>query len=316
MEIMSSFLEKRRWSQRALAARVGIGPKRLREHLRALQSDHAWPLSQTGSAQHPVWEMPTGWAPLGLFIPNRLLPDLLHILLRAPRGKARERLLERVRECVPSPHPDTVVTGHADPAEEDHLPLVLQAAEKKVPIWMRYWTAGRNAEETRRASIQRVLAEDAHARFLAVCHKTNELRLFRVDRIRAVRLEERVAFLTADPQHVERRISETFGGMHEGGPARELSFFVRDPEARWEQGSLPSGMKAERSVRGMRVAVKTSAPRQVARYVVGLGEAAEPESPELTQMVRQLALGALETCEHAAIRANSTSTPEIAPRAN
>jgi len=136
---------------------------------------------------------------------------------------------------------------------------------------------------------------------LAVCHRTNDLRTFRVDRIAQARLDPAAKFLFAADADIRRKIDESFGGMHEGEPAQELWFFVKNPAARWVADSLPPGMKAEPTVGGVRVTVKTSSPRMVARFVMGLGlgRDAVPEHEVLRKIVRRMALEALEACDEA-----------------
>ena len=57
------------------------------------------------------------------------------------------------------------------------------------------------------------------------------------------------------------------------------------------------GMTAERIGDGIRVTVNTSALDRLARFVVGLGAAATPETPGLAREVATLARGALEAIE-------------------
>jgi len=71
---------------------------------------------------------------------------------------------------------------------------------------------------------------------------------------------------------------------------------VRLPEARWVALNLPSGLTVdphEGVADGVRVRCSTAAVLRVARFVVGLGEAARVDTPELAGCVRELARGAL-----------------------
>jgi hypothetical protein len=69
---------------------------------------------------------------------------------------------------------------------------------------------------------------------------------------------------------------------------------VRNPEARWVKKNLLAGMTFERAGDGIRVTVHTSALHRLARFVVGLGAAATPETPALAREVAALAQGALD----------------------
>jgi hypothetical protein len=58
-------------------------------------------------------------------------------------------------------------------------------------------------------------------------------------------------------------------------------------------------MTSEPTAGGIRVSIRTSSPRTVARYVMGLGENAVPEHEVLRKLVRRLALEALGSCDEA-----------------
>jgi predicted DNA-binding transcriptional regulator YafY len=299
IQILAAFLEKRRWSQRALAMHAGIAVKRLRMHLTTLRTEHHWPLTQTGEKNEPWWELPAGWGPGGVLVPQALAPDLVRLLVHARRGKARDRLLERLEVSAHGPDAERVVAEPPNTREEEFLSIVHQAARDGVPLRIRYGTVNDGLEKTRDVSIQRLLVDGGRARLLAVCHRTGELRFFRVDRVASARLEPHETFRSAAEDDIRRKLDESFGGMHEGEPAQDLWFFVRNPAARWVADSLPKGMTSEPTAGGIRVSVHTSSPRTVARYVVGLGKHAVPEHEALRKVVRRLALEALESCDEA-----------------
>jgi hypothetical protein len=88
------------------------------------------------------------------------------------------------------------------------------------------------------------------------------------------------------------RAASLDGFKGEGEPIA-CSFFVRDPEAGWVVNNLLGGMRAEALRNGVRVHVATSAIVRLARFVVGLGAAAKPETAVLAETVAELARGAL-----------------------
>jgi hypothetical protein len=97
---------------------------------------------------------------------------------------------------------------------------------------------------------------------------------------------------------------ESFSGFRDVGPSVECVFFVRHPEAAWVAKNLPDRAITHKSdAEGMRFHVETAGVAVLARFVVGLGEVAWPESPELTKEVESIARAAL---------ANAT-TPRRAP---
>jgi hypothetical protein len=99
------------------------------------------------------------------------------------------------------------------------------------------------------------------------------------------------------------RATSVDGYKGEGTPI-DCSFFVRDPDSRWVAQNLLEGMQPESLHGGVRVRVTTSAVLRVARFVVSLGGAAQPETTELASAVAELARGALAQAEEALASAN------------
>jgi predicted DNA-binding transcriptional regulator YafY len=184
--------------------------------------------------------------------------------------------------------------------EEQHLPIIEDAAEKKVSLRFSYFTANRGSEGVRHASVHRVLP-GPRARFIATCHRTGELKWFRIDNVSDSKLDPAESFREADPQQVDAHMRASLDGFHEGGPPVKHVFFVRDPDARWVARNLLEGMRCEEVPGGIRVTVETSALQRLARFVVGLGAAAKPLTSELEREVAALAQGALASI--------SSSTP-------
>jgi predicted DNA-binding transcriptional regulator YafY len=137
------------------------------------------------------------------------------------------------------------------------------------------------------------------ARFIATCHRDGKLKTFRADGVLHARLDAQEPFRVVDDWALEAYMSESLDGFHEGSPAETHSFLVRNPEARWVKKNLVPGMVSERAGEGIRVTVTTSALTVVARFVVGLGAAATPETPVLAREVAALARGALQAIEAA-----------------
>ncbi|MEM9692798.1 MAG: WYL domain-containing protein [Myxococcota bacterium] len=82
----------------------------------------------------------------------------------------------------------------------------------------------------------------------------------------------------------------------ESDPASPIrvAFTVSDPEARWVKDTLPIPMKLEPEPDGgIRATAETAGIQALARFLVGLGEAARAETPELIRAVHHLAQGAL-----------------------
>jgi proteasome accessory factor C len=226
------------------------------------------------------------------------LPELLRHLLRLPQSKTRDGLLETVLRNLPKGGsaealPVAVVPPTATKQEEDYLALIEDAAAQKRALWFRYFTASRGQMSIRHASVHRVVL-GRPARFIATCHREDKLKWFRVENILSAHLDPNEAYRPSEAKAVDTFHRASVDGFNAGGAVAELSFVVREPEARWVQTNLLPTMKVQPLTNGrIRVTVETNAILQVARYVVGLGAAATAETPALAEAIEVLARGAL-----------------------
>lgn len=269
----------------------------VRDKLRELEG--VFNLEREEDHPHVYWSVPKDWFPGGVLFTRQQVPELLRLLTRLPPGKARDGLLETVLRHLPkseelgSALPNAIVPPTVTKQEDQYLPVVEDAAAKKVTLGFHYFTASRGQMSTRHASVVRVV-HGSPARFVATCHRDDKLKWFRVENIVSARLAPDEPYRSADPRAVEEFLRASVDGFNAGGEAAELSFIVRDPDARWVQTNLLPTMKVEPLSNGrIRIRIETNAILQVARYVVGLGAAAVAETPALADAVEVLAKGAL-----------------------
>lgn len=290
--IVGAFLEQRTWKQADLARRLEMTTPALRKRLEEI----AGPLRLEREEDHPhvYWSVPPNWFPGALIIKREEVPELLRLLARLPRSKARERVLERIVERIPNAKaPDAVVSPEASPREQQHLGIIEDSTRSRTPLRFRYFTASRGSEGVRHASVHRVFPGPP-ARFVATCHRTGGLKWFRVDNVSDASLDAQQDYRLAKDDDVVAFVSESLDGFRdESSKAQTLTFFVRDPEARWVARNLPAGMKTEDAGGGILVTAHTAAISVVARFVTQLGDAAKPETPVLAQKVAEIASGAL-----------------------
>jgi predicted DNA-binding transcriptional regulator YafY len=308
--IYQSFLAHHTWKQAELAREVEVRPATLHKILTQLQSQ-GMPLTCEKEHPHVFWSVPPHWFPGSVFFKQEEVPELLRQLRRVPDGRSRAKLLALLLERLPrstaalgpsSASAPVVVPPAASPDEERHLAMVEDAANQRTTLHMRYLSAGRVDESRRYASVHRVLLGPP-ARFVGTCHRDGKLKTFRVDGILDASLDAREGYRAKEDAVIERYLAESVDGFHDEGPPVELSFVVRDPEARWVKKNLLDGMRAETIPRGIRVTAHTAALRRIAQYVVGLGAAATPETAALAKEVTTLAQGALQAIAVAALDA-------------
>ncbi|MEK7356782.1 MAG: WYL domain-containing protein, partial [Bdellovibrionota bacterium] len=101
----------------------------------------------------------------------------------------------------------------------------------------------RGCMDTRQISITRI-SGTAPARVIAVCHRSGELRWFRIDNF----LEAKAgsdAYRRADEASVEALVRNSIGGFLGEPVAIECAFRVTDPDARWVAQNLLEPMCSE-----------------------------------------------------------------------
>lgn len=295
--IFVAFLDERTWRQADLARRVGISTKALRSHLEGLARAGV-PLERDED-DGVFWSVPRGWFPEAVALPRASVHELLRLLKRSPRSPTRDKLLAKILGASSAEalggRADTVASGQLS-FDEHHLDAVQDAADQRVALELSYFSASRGALSARHVSVQRV-HPGAKTRFVAWCHRSGCLKWFRVDNIVWARLDAGQPYREVEPELVATFERGSAGGFYQGETPRELRFFVAAPEARWVERNLLDGMKAEQVEGGIRVGIVTASPIAVARYVVGLGGLARPETAELRQLVAELARAALAVAE-------------------
>ena len=304
--VFQAFLEKRTWLQAELGRKVGIQTAALRLLLNELMTA-GMPLDRDEeSANEIYWSVPNDWYPGGAFFSGGELLVLLRQLACLPASSERDQLMDASARCLnddqdlPSAFKSIVIAPKSDRSEACFGVLV-EAARTKQAVDMRYYSQSKGRESRRHVSVHRVIS-DQPQQILATCHRSGEIRRFRVDGVLEASIDAGEPFRDATKEAVDARQAASVGGFHGVGPTRPVRFFVPYPDARWIAKNLPNGMSAVESDDGIHVTAHTAAVLQVARFVVGLGGLARPETPELAQAVAELARQALAACDGVIVR--------------
>jgi predicted DNA-binding transcriptional regulator YafY len=253
------------------------------------------PLHDEREHPHVFWSVPKSWYPGGVLFTSEQVTQIFRQLSRFPKGKARNQLLERLLQYLPARGGTTtaIVPAETTAREEEHTPAIEDSATQKIALQFRYLTVTRGKETVRHASVHRAIVGPP-GRFVATCHRSGELEWFRIENVSDAKLDPREPFREAPPKTVDAYLRASLDGFHDGGPPTKQVFFVSDPDAGWVSRNLIDAMECEEVPGGIRVTVGTSAPRRLARFVVGLGASAKPLTPDLEREVAALAEGALE----------------------
>lgn len=311
--VLAALFTRKTWRQSELAKEVDLSTEALRKVLKELQAA-GMPLEQQADHPHVYWSAPRTWFPGGVLFEQKHVPELLRLLRRLPKTKRRDALLSVVTEQLPARTrhhgPADLVTRVASEQEEQHVPVMEDAAARKVAVRMKYLSGGRGPVVERHASVH-LVDVGPPVRFIATCHRSGALRTFRIDNIVSMRTDEAEPFRDCDPAQVASYRASSLDGYKGAGEPIAYSFFVRDPDAGWVANNVLEGMRVETVHGGIRIHVETSAIERLARFVVSLGGAARPETRELAEAVADLALGALEQTRLAiaSMETSMTSAP-------
>jgi predicted DNA-binding transcriptional regulator YafY len=311
--VMVAFMRKPTWTQAALAREVEIKPEAVRKILRGLKAG-GYPIESEVARPHVYWRIDKKWQHGGVLFKPELVPELLRQLARSPRSKGRDRLIEAAMEQLPAAGKlQPTVPIAAPPLNEDdepYLSVVEDAAARSKPLFMKYVSMVPGQMSERHASVH-LIELGRHTRFVATCHRNGDLRRFRVDRIVQAKVDPNEPFRPRSKEEIATFLAESLDGFKGDGATLRCSFLVRSPEANWVSNNLLDGMRPETLRDGVRITVDTSAVVRLARYVVGLGDAARPETPELARLVADLARGALEQASMALQPADLPAAPAL-----
>jgi predicted DNA-binding transcriptional regulator YafY len=297
--ILKAFLDQRTWKQAELARHVGVQSSVVQRRLSELQQS-GQPLHSERDHPHVYWSVPKSWFPGGVLFSGEQLTELFRQVSRMPKSSRREQLVATLLQYLPDRKATAgnIVPFETSPREERYLPIIEDAASGTAALRFSYFSASRGKESTRHASVQRVLPGPP-ARFVAICHRSGELKWFRIANVTDAKIDPSEAYRTGEPSAIDAYLRQSLDGFHSGGVAEAHVFSVRDPEARWVARNLLDEMSCEEEPSGIRVTARTSALDRLARYVVALGGSATPLTAALRAEVRALAQGALAACERA-----------------
>jgi predicted DNA-binding transcriptional regulator YafY len=315
---MAAFITRKTWTQADLARAVELRPEALRKVLRELRESGV-PLESEKDHPQVYWRMSRDWYPGGILFKSELVADLLRELTHLRASKTRDRLLATLMDQLPARGKlvarAPVVSRPASENEEQYVPTIEDAAAKKIPLHMRYLTASRGGKISERHVSVHLVDIGPPARFIATCHSNQDLRWFRIDSIVRARIDDGAKFRECAPSEVTAFRAASLDGYKGSGAPVACSFFVREPDSSWVSSNLIEGMHVETLHGGIRVMVETSGLLRLARFVVSLGGAAQPETPALAQAVVELARGALEHAEAALRKTESRTFSEDVQRA-
>jgi len=176
----------------------------------------------------------------------------------------------------------------ADPAPA--LGAVREALDRSRRLWIRYYTASRDAVTERTVDPLRLLVTDGHAYLEAYCNLAGSIRHFRVDRIEEVRILDEPAQPTL---WVDSEVPDRI--FHPDLQIPPVTLRLARG-ARWvaEYYPMEESVEVADPPGGLRVRMRAARDEWLARLVLSLGgDAVIEDAPELASLVARRAAEAL-----------------------
>jgi predicted DNA-binding transcriptional regulator YafY len=302
---MAAFIVQSSWNQSALAKRLGVGTRTLKKCLDELGAQGVRVERFEESAREIVWSVPNGWIPGGARLTERDALDCVRLLGRLPPNEARDRILKALSG------PAAIARARLDgEAAADVLARVEDAVREQRALRILYDSA--NTSLRWRTVSPHHVAHGGRPRFVATCHERRALGWFRVDRVvRAEPADAGSPPWRAPADEVATFVSTSASGFHRGDPVR-CRMWIRAAEARWARGVLPvEGAIVREVTDGVEIEVETAGVEVLARFVVGLGEAARALTPELGERAREIAAAAVRASAAAPLDGSVDEEPGL-----
>lgn len=205
---------------------------------------------------------------LALLVAVRALADTVGLSER----DALERVAAKLEAAVGGGPHVTVVPAEADPAT---LAVVRDGLDRKRRLHLSYLAAARDEVTERDVDPMRVLMRDGNWYMEGYCHRAEAVRLFRVDRIEAVRVLD-----TAAAPPPDAAVRDDAAGLFVGGPDQLLVELALAPAAAWVADYYPCESVREQPDGGLVVGLRTADERWVRSLVLRLGGTARVLSPD------------------------------------
>jgi proteasome accessory factor C len=222
-----------------------------------------------------------------LLIGLRLLAALPGISDRAALDKA----IAKLQEVAGSVAGD--VAGRLEITTDDETPEtvltdVRQAVAQGRRLHLRYWVPWRDEATERDVDPMRLAVVDGRSYLEGWCHRAEDVRLFRLDRV----LDLQVLDEVTDASRVAGR--DLDDGLFRASPEDTVATLRLQPEARWVAEYYPCDEVTELPDGEVVVRLRTAGPDWIVRLALRLGPAAAVvDPPHIADTVRERALAAL-----------------------
>ncbi|WP_298177617.1 YafY family protein [Saccharomonospora sp.] len=212
---------------------------------------------------------------------------------------AVHRAIGKIEAASGDSRPSGVVVGHGVREAESTAETrerVREALQERRALWLRYYTASKDALSERTVDPMRLLIVQGISYLEAWCRRAEAVRLFRLDRIDELTMlsEQAAPPETATPKDLSE-------GVFPQSPEYPEAELVLEPDARWVAEYYPCEELAELEGGRLRVRMRYGDESWLVRLILRLRGEATVERPEhVAQAVRQRAAEALARTRHLA----------------
>lgn len=185
-----------------------------------------------------------------------------------------------------------VVVGLAtreEAAQSSTETAVRDALDRRRALWLRYFTASRDAISERTVDPMRLLLVEGRSYLEAWCRSAEAVRLFRLDRIEHVTVVDEPAAPAPDA-----RPTDVSAGLFRAEPDQQVAALLLAPDARWVAEYYPVEDLQEADGGAAVVRMRYADRDWMVRLVLGLGgDVSVLEPAELAETVRERARAAV-----------------------
>jgi proteasome accessory factor C len=214
--------------------------------------------------------------------------------LRDVSGSGERDAIDRALAKLEGAAGDAVVAlgqvdVHIDGADRQVTDTVSSALHRGRRLWLSYFVPARDETTEREVDPMRLVMAEGHTYLEAWCRRTEDTRLFRLDRVAGA--EELDTPADPPPQAQPRDLS---AGLFQPAADQLLATLDLAPAARWVADYYPHEGAEDLPDGGLRVRLRVGDPAWLVRLALRLGGQAQVVGPdELAQRVREEAARAL-----------------------
>ncbi len=169
----------------------------------------------------------------------------------------------------------SVVDVHIDPVDARVRATVDHALRESRQLDLTYYVPGRDETTQRVIDPMRLIFSEGHGYLEAWCHRVDEVRMFRLDRM----LEVTLLHSQARPPLAAQR-TDLSGGLFQPDADDPIAILELEPSARWVADYYPVESRVESGGGRLRVSLRFSSEGWLERLVLRLGGGAAVIEPE------------------------------------